>query len=720
MIRKNLFLLSSFSVLVCSVIYHFIYEAVNHSGDAIYSIVWAPNAYIIILLWLFCDKVTTFTSFFTLFMTVTGFNIYFFYEDIIFSNIYEYVGVIVTYTLNNSSLILLSLFMIQSKRFSKANLSNDEIQGFIFLLGCGIAISFMSSIPSFIYKNFNVDTLTQFTTSNIITFSFLISNFYAFRNLDVKVMNDHENIRALIFPAIVIASSVGVYYIVLFNPLIVKSSHFLLFIMLAFSFLIFIKNTISNVIAITIISTYLASISLVPNFTTYELTIFISFSTGVGLMLQNKEKQLVSQLNQSIAALKESQLIDPLTKLLNKEGFRNKFHQISKTTDEYLVVYADLNKFKEINDFLGHSAGDLVLKIVAKRILFIMKDNCYVSRLGGDEFAFIMYDSISASINKCQALLGEINKPMIIGGNKFTIDMSIGISIFPTHGSGLDELLHFADIAMYTSKKSFLRKPVIFESGMGEIKKHNTFHFNQNFNIFDILNECYPLYQPIFKVTDKVHEVVSFEILLRHKNLYTLDILNWAEEYGHMNEIFKFMADRAVEMILQSNLPVTVNVSPSQLVPNANCIIKYLGDLIEMNNLPPFNLNIEITESIPILEQDAFNRAIAAIKKLGVKIYLDDFGSGYSFYSVLSAGNFDVIKIDRTLINDIQNSPSRLNLLNSIVTYASSSNLDIVAEGIESFDELSATINVGINYFQGYHLSKPVLMADALKCIKGN
>ncbi|KAJ8740506.1 EAL domain-containing protein [Aeromonas veronii] len=194
----------------------------------------------------------------------------------------------------------------------------------------------------------------------------------------------------------------------------------------------------------------------------------------------------------------------------------------------------------------------------------------------------------------------------------------------------------------------------------------------------------------------------------------TIDIINWAEEYGYMNEIFEMMVISALDIIRTTNIPVTVNISPSQLIFNGDMIESFLAEIIHDNGLSPYSINIEVTESVPILDQELFIDVVGRIKALGIRIYLDDFGTGYAFFSTLSIGTFDAIKIDRKLVREIHEFQSTQRLLSSIISYASATGIMIIAEGVETNAELEILKALGMRYIQGFYFSKPLKKLQVL------
>lgn len=174
--------------------------------------------------------------------------------------------------------------------------------------------------------------------------------------------------------------------------------------------------------------------------------------------MRKKETHIIHALQKTVDELRKSKLIDPLTGLLNREGFKNILSEKCNSNKEFLVAYADLDKFKEINDFMGHAVGDLVLKISSARMSSILGMNSPVARLGGDEFAFVIPGEKSMALQRCQELIEKITQPIALGERTFSIGISIGVSSYPHQATALEELLDKADMAMYAAKCSHARQ----------------------------------------------------------------------------------------------------------------------------------------------------------------------------------------------------------------------------------------------------------------------
>lgn len=409
-------------------------------------------------------------------------------------------------------------------------------------------------------------------------------------------------------------------------------------------------------------------------------------------------------------------LSDSLTGLLNRDGFKKAISAAIFQKKEFNVVCLNLKKFRKINAFWGHAVGDLVLKIISSRIIQCLGKTQYVARFDRDDFSFLIMRDVNDAITKCNSLISKIQKTIRIGRDRLNVHVCIGICNYPNQSIEIEELIDKANIALRIAKNSHSRTALHFSEDMIHSEKLVDFYNTKDISIDEITLGSYTVYQPLFCVKSK--RICSLEVLLRHPDRLTSDIITWAEEYGYMNDIFKITVMNAVRVIIKTGLPVSVNLSPSQMVFDGKWLISFLSNIISKNNLPKYSLNIEITEAIQIGDRDILKETALRIRELGVQIYLDDFGAGYSFVSVLSLGVFDFIKLDRVLVNGIQDSPSAQNLVHLILNYAKSKSMSVVAEGVEHEDEVQTLYKIGINYIQGYVFSKPLTEIDMFNYLK--
>ncbi|MFM4875105.1 putative bifunctional diguanylate cyclase/phosphodiesterase [Aeromonas veronii] len=698
--------LSIGSLVICNFIYHDIFYLLSIDGHhhSKYSIIWAPNAYMVFFLWAFYSVVPKIVTFLITFMTIIGFNFVFFNLENYPAGMGTYYTSLLIYALNNGVFIFAFYFLLKQFDHVSIYTKYGTVVSYILLHIGGALCSAIASLSVLVFPSSSLALTYQFIPANMMAFTFFTS--YLFLS-DMFIPNN-KKIKMMNFSLLVFLSS-AVFYIVNFYFHDLSKENFALIMMASFICLFIQSHIYFKIVVTSMVSALFAAVNVALDLSLYEFILFYSIciSTSIILIMRRQESDYVESLETSVLKLEQSRLIDPLTMVLNREGFIRTLKSKINSNVEFLVAYADLDKFKEINDMMGHTCGDLVLQIVASRIKSVLYDMPDVARLGGDEFAFIVTGDRLSAIEKCQTIIDKVKKPIRIYDDEFSIGMSVGFCLHPNQERNIDLLLDKADVAMFFAKRSHTKHPVCYEKKMDHRKSQEVYNLHRSFGIEQILSDCYPVYQPIFDIHS--HKVVSFEALLRHPNLSTMDIITWAEEYGYMNEIFEFMVNSAAQVVLEVGYPIAVNISPSQLIFNGEYVEYLLNDIIESVGIPPYHLNIEITESVPILDQESFLLVTNRIKSLGVRVYLDDFGTGYSFFSTLSTGVFDAIKIDKNIVNKVTDCPSMRRLLSSIISYASGTNIFLIAEGCETKDELKILQSIGVKFVQGFYFSKPLL-----------
>ncbi|WP_457743493.1 putative bifunctional diguanylate cyclase/phosphodiesterase [Sulfurimonas sp.] len=406
---------------------------------------------------------------------------------------------------------------------------------------------------------------------------------------------------------------------------------------------------------------------------------------------------------------------DSLTGLYNRLSLQEKitwFISTSQRTHEsFAVIYLDLDNFKNINDSKGHNFGDKVLKKIATTLLHTIRENDIAARIGGDEFIILLpnIENEDKIHEIAQRIKHKLTQPLIIDKNHYTITASMGITLYPKDGNNFHTLLKNADIAMYKSKALGKNNYYFFTNSLNEDvqKKINIERLlqsaleNNHFELF---------YQP--KVDIQTNEMVSCEALIRLIDpiegiIPPDDFIPIAEENGLIISIGEWVLKEACSQIKQweqtqlSEIKISVNVSGLQLEEKDffDVIKKYTKD-IDISKL-----DLELTESVLISDFDLKVELLHKIKELGITLSLDDFGTGYSSISYLKRIPYDTLKIDKTFIDNIKENELFLNM---IITIANTLNLDIVAEGVETQEQLAYLKDLNCNIYQGYLCSKPL------------
>jgi diguanylate cyclase (GGDEF)-like protein len=408
-------------------------------------------------------------------------------------------------------------------------------------------------------------------------------------------------------------------------------------------------------------------------------------------------------------------LHDPLTNLPNRSAFNEHLtRQIerAKTINAQIAVLCfDLDRFKEINDVHGHSAGDAVLRTVADRLSALMQHGEFVARVGGDEFVAVMYDYFVRADAKglAQRVLDEINKPISWNGQVLFVGSSVGISSYPGQASNMDDLLSQADIAMYRAKSTATNTVCFYDPSMDQAaRERNALAIEMRDGIKK--GEFELFYQ---QQNDTVtREVVGFEALLRWRHpqrgmISPTEFIPIAEKTGFILELGEWVLRAACAEAASWKRPlrIAVNVAPQQLADNR--LAPLVHQILLATGLSASRLELEITESSIIADHQHALHAIRQLKKLGVKVAMDDYGTGYSSLSTLQSFPFDKIKIDRAFVDGVVRSKQSAAIVRSTLILAASLDIPVLAEGVEHEDHMDFLRKEGCLQVQGFLFGRP-------------
>jgi diguanylate cyclase (GGDEF)-like protein/PAS domain S-box-containing protein len=406
---------------------------------------------------------------------------------------------------------------------------------------------------------------------------------------------------------------------------------------------------------------------------------------------------------------------DALTDLPNRILLRERLEQrltYVPLGGQVAVLYIDLDRFKSVNDTLGHSTGDELLKAVADRLRGCLRDADFIARLGGDEFVIIqttLGEATDAAALAQRVRAEMTGAPFELNGHHIVADISIGIALAPNDGTDAEQLLKSADLALCGAKSEGRGTYRFFEPDMdARMKRRRDLEVDLRKALVDGEFELY--YQPIVSVQDS--EVRCCEALLRwhHPELGMIppaEFVPVAEETGLMVPIGQWVLRQACvdAAVWPSGIRVAVNVSAVQL-KNETWSQIVVGALAG-SGLSPRRLELEITESVLMQNNEATLRTLHQLRELGVRIAIDDFGTGYSSLSYLRSFPFDKIKIDRSFIDNLLNSADTLKIVLAIASLASSLNMITTAEGVETERQLEIIRVAGCTEMQGYLFSPP-------------
>ncbi|MFJ4052692.1 putative bifunctional diguanylate cyclase/phosphodiesterase [Pseudomonas sp. NPDC089743] len=418
---------------------------------------------------------------------------------------------------------------------------------------------------------------------------------------------------------------------------------------------------------------------------------------------------------------------DALTGLPNRTLFNERLkqalvrgHQSEKLT---AALCLDLDNFKNINDSLGHAFGDKLLRALGKRLRRELREQDTLARLGGDEFAVVLagLDGREAACNTARRLIDAICPPFQIEGHQFTVGVSIGIAIAPDDNEQAEQLLGYADMALYEAKRNGRNRFECFHVELDVAARQRRL-VETDLRTALHLGQLHLHYQPI--VDQQTSSVTGYEALLRWEHpsrgmVMPMDFIPIAEETGLIHEL----GTRALNLACQeaaswdSEQTVSVNLSPVQF-KNAN-LVHTVALALADSGLAPQRLELEITESVLLGNSEENVRTLRALKALGVSISLDDFGTGYSSLGYLRSFPFDRIKIDKSFVHDMCDSREAMSIIRAITELSNSLMIKTTAEGVESEEQMQRLAAEGCSHFQGYLYGRPVPAGERLKKVVG-
>lgn len=441
-------------------------------------------------------------------------------------------------------------------------------------------------------------------------------------------------------------------------------------------------------------------------------------------LLTDNIKNMINSLRFSFIKLKESQdklyrqaYYDSLTNLPNRLFFKKYLkYEVKDCDNSICVMFMDLNRFKTINDTMGHDIGDKLLVLVSERLKSLQDEKHHIFRLGGDEFVIVSKVNGIEEIKNDGIKTLETFKEKFILDDKFSVKItaSIGASIYPQDGTDINKIIKYADIAMYESKCNGGNSLCLFNDKLKREFYEKATIEKEIRNAIEN-NELYLEYQP--QVSSKDGKIIGLESLIRWRNdrlgIVSPDkFIPIAEESEVILEIDKWVISEVckVSRILQdegyNNVTISANVSAKHFVNDD--IVDLVLDCIDKNNVDPKLLKIEITESSLIKNVSTVKQILARFKEIGIRTSMDDFGKGYSSLNILTSLTIDEVKIDMELIKNILYNNKKKKIVNLIVELAHDLNLSVVAEGIEIEEEKLFLEKMGCDYFQGYYFSKPI------------
>ncbi|BBT39850.1 EAL domain-containing protein [Pseudomonas putida] len=416
---------------------------------------------------------------------------------------------------------------------------------------------------------------------------------------------------------------------------------------------------------------------------------------------------------------------DALTGLPNRTLFSERLKQaLGRGQDSgklTATLCLDLDNFKNINDSLGHAFGDKLLRALGKRLRRELREHDTLARLGGDEFAVVLagLDTREAACHTAQRLIEAISPPFRIEGHQFSVGVSIGIALAPDDHGQAEQLLSYADMALYEAKRNGRNRYECFSVEMDVAARQRRL-VETDLRTALHLGQLQLHYQPV--VDQQTNSVTGYEALLRWEHptrgmVMPMDFIPIAEETGLIHEI----GTRALNLACQEaatwegTQTVSVNLSAVQF-KNAN-LVQTVALALADSGLAAQRLELEITESVLLGNSEENVRTLRALKDLGVSISLDDFGTGYSSLGYLRSFPFDRIKIDKSFVHDMCDSREAMSIIRAITELSNSLMIKTTAEGVESPEQMRRLAAEGCSHFQGYLYGKPAPASQRLMSV---
>lgn len=430
----------------------------------------------------------------------------------------------------------------------------------------------------------------------------------------------------------------------------------------------------------------------------------------------------VSQRRAAEASAAEMARVDSLTKLPNRLMLRERLEEalsrLDRTGEGCAILLIDLDRFKPVNDTLGHPIGDALLEKVADRLRATIRPLDTVARIGGDEFVVLQAgaEGLAQTQALARRIVDLIGRTYVVEGQLLSIGASVGIALAPNDGTTADRLLKCADLALYRAKVDGRGTFRFFESSMdAQMQARRQLELDMRQAL--ARREFQLHYQPQLNLEN--NKLVGCEALIRWHHprrgqISPLDFIPLAEELGLIVPIGEWVIRQACRDAASWPLPlsVAVNVSPAQF--KSDRLVETIMSALAYSNLPPSRLEVEITEGVLLQENERTLQTLYRLRELGVRVSMDDFGTGYSSLSYLRSFPFDKIKIDRSFIKDMTEKPDGDAIIRAISGLGKSLGMTTVAEGVETPEQMARIRAEGCTDVQGYFISKPIPYPDLM------
>ncbi len=426
--------------------------------------------------------------------------------------------------------------------------------------------------------------------------------------------------------------------------------------------------------------------------------------------------------------LEKRLLTDSLTEVSNRFAYIERMDNLLESTSaishsvQHAVYFLDLDRFKQINDTLGHAVGDSILIEVAKRLKHLLKNKDTIARYGGDEFVITLTNvkNVKEAAQFAEQIISSIEKPMMINGQEVFISTSIGVSVYPVDGKNTEELINCADRAMTYSKKNGLNGYSFYFDELQTDAQRVLLLDSELRRAID--NREFELhFQP--KIYMDNEQIQGLEALVRWNNerlgfVSPGEFIPYAEETGLIIPLSEVILEKACEAVIQMQqygwkIPVAINISSIHF--KQQNFLESIQAILERYNMPANNFEIEVTERTVMNSANETVSKLVRLKQLGFKISIDDFGTGYSSLSYLVRFPLDCLKIDRSFIQHIGSLDEKQAVVDAIIQMSHRLKMKVVAEGVEQAQQVDILRKMNCDIIQGYYYSKPLPLNDLME-----